>query len=150
MITQTPITSAALAMPLPGTALAYWSSTVAVFHAVSHQLMTFSCLRPTRSSGLIVGDEVARSSPGLGEPLCAAGNAENRQGRPQQRAEEPGSPPPPGHRRPVRRQRRPLTRRVRADIDPVRDRRLWHAVPAHLIETVTGGPSAAPQLLGTH
>jgi hypothetical protein len=38
----------------------------------------------------------------------------------------------------VRRKRCPLLRRLPAHVDPVRDHRLRHAVPAHLIQAVTG------------
>ena len=51
---------------------------------------------------LIAGDEFARSSPGFGEPFCPAGNAEYRQGAPEQRAEQPGPSSPAGYLRLVR------------------------------------------------
>jgi len=38
----------------------------------------------------------------------------------------------------VRRERCPLLLGILAHVDPVRDHRLRHAVPAHLIETMTG------------
>jgi hypothetical protein len=87
---------------------------------------------------MTAGDEVARPAPGLGEPFCPADGAENRQGQPDQQAEQPSRSSPARHRRLVRRQRCPLLRRIPADVDPVRYHRLRHAVPAHLSETMTG------------
>ena len=87
---------------------------------------------------LIVGDEFARPSAGFGEPFRPAGKAEYRHGRPEQRAEQPGPSSPTGHLRPVRRERRSLSRRVPPNVDPVRNRRSRRAVRAHLFEAVAG------------
>jgi glucose-1-phosphate adenylyltransferase len=91
-------------------------------------------IMPLPGLRLFAGDEFARPSPGFCEPFCPADQAEQRQGRPDQRAEQPGPPSPSRRRRPVRRQRRPLLRRMPADVDPVRDRRPQRTVRAHLIE----------------
>jgi hypothetical protein len=48
----------------------------------------------------------------------------------------------------VRRQRRPLLRRVPADVDPVRDRRPRQAVPAHVASPVTGQQAEQEQRPG--
>jgi len=91
---------------------------------------------------------VVGPSSGFGEPLCPAHSAEHRQGRPEQHAQQPGPPSPAGHRRPVRRQRCPLLRRVPADVDPVRDHRPRQAILAHLTRTVTGQQAKQQQRPG--
>ncbi len=93
-------------------------------------------------------DEFARPSAGFGEPLRPAGDPEYRQGRSDQAPEQPGHSAPAENIRPVRRQRRSLLRRVASDVDPVRDRGLRHAVPAHLVETMASHQAKQEQQAG--